>query len=54
MPDLGVQTKVLDFYDDSDETSAAIHNQIVTKLEENGCSCSRMTRMVRATPLIYR
>ena len=35
-PDLGVQTKVLDFYDDSDETSAAIHNQIVTKLEENG------------------
>nr|XP_055037244.1 uncharacterized protein LOC129424964 [Misgurnus anguillicaudatus] len=35
-PDLGVQMKVLDFYDDSDETSAAIHNQIVTKLEENG------------------
>lgn len=35
-PDLGVQTKVLDFYDDSDETSAAIPNQIVTKLEENG------------------
>lgn len=35
-PDLGVQTKVLDFYDDSDETSAAIHNQIVIKLEENG------------------
>ncbi|KAJ7986679.1 hypothetical protein DPEC_G00342400 [Dallia pectoralis] len=35
-PDLGVQTKVLDFCDDSDETSAAIHNQIVTKLEENG------------------
>ncbi|CAM4725598.1 unnamed protein product [Leuciscus chuanchicus] len=35
-PDLGVQTKVLDFYDDSDETSVAIHNQIVTKLEENG------------------
>lgn len=34
MPDLGVQTKVLDFYDDSDETFAAIHNQIVTKLEE--------------------
>ncbi|CAM4720751.1 unnamed protein product [Leuciscus chuanchicus] len=35
-PGLGVQTKVLDFYDDSDETSAAIHNQIVTKQEENG------------------
>ncbi|KAL1246493.1 hypothetical protein QQF64_034627 [Cirrhinus molitorella] len=35
-PDLGVQMKVLDFYDDSNETSAAIHNQIVTKLEENG------------------
>ncbi|CAM4725705.1 unnamed protein product [Leuciscus chuanchicus] len=35
-PDLGVQTKVLDFRDDSDETSVAIHNQIVTKLEENG------------------
>ncbi|KAJ7991172.1 hypothetical protein DPEC_G00294490 [Dallia pectoralis] len=34
-PDLGVQTKVLGFDDDSDETSAAIHNQI-TKLEENG------------------
>lgn len=35
-PDLGVQTKVLDFYDDSDETAAAIHNQITTKLKENG------------------
>ncbi|XP_035985951.1 uncharacterized protein LOC118559371 [Fundulus heteroclitus] len=36
MPDLGVQRKLFDFYDDSDETSAAIYNQIVTKLEENG------------------
>ncbi|XP_041840401.1 uncharacterized protein LOC121639304 [Melanotaenia boesemani] len=35
-PDLGVQTKVLDFYDDSCETAAAIYNQITSKLKENG------------------
>lgn len=35
-PELGVQSKVLDFYEDSNETSAAIFNQIHTKLEENG------------------
>lgn len=30
------QDTVLDFYEDSDETSASIHRQITSKLEENG------------------
>lgn len=30
------QDTVLDFYEDSDETSATIHRQITSKLEENG------------------
>ena len=35
-PDLGLKSKVLDFYEDSDETSATIHQQITSKLKENG------------------
>lgn len=35
-PELGLKTKILDFYEDSDETSATIHRQITSKLEENG------------------
>ena len=40
---MGVQTKVLDFYEDSDETSAAIHYQIVTKLKESGLELDRIS-----------
>ena len=35
-PELGLKSKVLDFYEDSDETSASIHQQITSKLKENG------------------
>ncbi|XP_036973568.1 uncharacterized protein LOC119030243 [Acanthopagrus latus] len=42
-PELGVQTKVLDFYEDNDETSAAINYQIVTKLKESGLELDRIS-----------
>ena len=35
-PELGLQTNVVDFYEDSDEASESIHNQITNKLRENG------------------
>lgn len=35
-PELGLQNKVLDFYEDSEEASASIHKQITNKLRENG------------------
>uniref|UniRef100_A0A9J8D4G3 Uncharacterized protein n=1 Tax=Cyprinus carpio carpio TaxID=630221 RepID=A0A9J8D4G3_CYPCA len=34
-PDLGVQNKLLDFYDDCNENSDAIFNQVVSRLERN-------------------
>ena len=35
-PELGLKSKILDFYEDSHESAAAIHCQIKSKLEENG------------------
>lgn len=34
--ELGLKTKILDCYEDSDKTYATIHHQITSKLEENG------------------
>ncbi len=34
-PELGLKSKILDFYEDSDESSATIHHQITNKLKEN-------------------
>ena len=34
-PELGLKSKFLDFYEDSDESSATIHRQITNKLKEN-------------------
>lgn len=35
-PGLGLRNRVLDFYEDSSETSESIHRQITNKLKENG------------------
>ncbi len=35
-PELGLKSKILDFYEDSHESAATIHHQITSKLEENG------------------
>ena len=34
-PELGLKSKILDFYEDSNESSATIHCQITNKLKEN-------------------
>ncbi|KAL7395465.1 hypothetical protein ABVT39_017241, partial [Epinephelus coioides] len=34
--ELSLQTKILDFYEDSDESAATIHHQITNRLKENG------------------
>ncbi|KAL6490146.1 hypothetical protein MHYP_G00004910 [Metynnis hypsauchen] len=35
-PQLGLKSKILDFYEDNHESAASIHCQITSKLEENG------------------
>ncbi|ROL50146.1 hypothetical protein DPX16_15187 [Anabarilius grahami] len=42
-PDLGVQNKLLDFYDDFNENSDAIFNQVVSKLEERNLGLERIS-----------
>jgi hypothetical protein len=42
-PKNGVENKVLDFYDDPDETSAGITNQIKARLTENSLSLENIS-----------
>jgi hypothetical protein len=42
-PKNGVENKVLDFYDDPDETSAGIANQIKARLTENSLSVENIS-----------
>ena len=41
--DKGVQNVLLNFYSDSDETSAAITNQLLTKIEESGLDLNKVS-----------